>query len=457
MLTLSRSNRQLFLEAIPLQTLSKTFQDVIHAARRFGFGYIWIDSLCIIQDDPSDWVREAATMADVYAGSSLNFAATGASNGNFGCFTQRDVKLVQPVKAYLSNAGSNNGIYQCVAPQHWMLGVEGSPLSLRAWVLQERVLAPRTLHSGRNQLHWECIDLLACESYPSGNRDLMECHDLEDPKRPLKQIKDPLAFWEKIIIYYTRCYLTKEDDKLVALSGLTRLIHSRTGDDFVARLWRKDLEKQLLWKTRHKRPQFPRVQRVAKYRAPSWSWASIEGPIRLHDHSHVDVHDRLCCLVTDLNVKLASPDPFGQITFASLRLQCEPMKIAYANYGFDAQKNAELQLTIGSRTEGLKYFSFDIAPPEQKAKHEVYLLFIIKQSDEISNSYHLQGLILQKTGKCRGEFQRVGQFFIFLHRYNDDGSYQSVINAPDILDKNFYEDLKESDGFRKRDFVITLV
>ncbi|KAH8602286.1 hypothetical protein B0O99DRAFT_480948, partial [Bisporella sp. PMI_857] len=61
----------------------------------FRLGYIWIGSLYNIQDDPSDWVREAATMADVYAGSSLNFAATGASNGNSGCFTQRDVRQVQ--------------------------------------------------------------------------------------------------------------------------------------------------------------------------------------------------------------------------------------------------------------------------------------------------------------------------------------------------------------------------
>lgn len=47
-------------------SLSQSFQDAIYIARRLGFEYIWIDALCIIQDDRDDWCREASQMAEVY-------------------------------------------------------------------------------------------------------------------------------------------------------------------------------------------------------------------------------------------------------------------------------------------------------------------------------------------------------------------------------------------------------
>jgi hypothetical protein len=88
-LTLTKANLALFQEKIPLAALSLTFAEAIRAARVLGFHYIWIDSLCIIQDDDDDWRREAGRMSQVYSSSSLNFAAAHAANGNEGLFSEK--------------------------------------------------------------------------------------------------------------------------------------------------------------------------------------------------------------------------------------------------------------------------------------------------------------------------------------------------------------------------------
>lgn len=93
--------------------LCKSFQDAIATTRRLGIHYLWIDSLCIIQDSPQDWQEQSATMAGVYSNSCVNIAASHAQDGTYGCFTYRNTSLVKPVKIDL-NWGSNPGSYYAV-------------------------------------------------------------------------------------------------------------------------------------------------------------------------------------------------------------------------------------------------------------------------------------------------------------------------------------------------------
>jgi hypothetical protein len=96
-LTLTQSNLESLRKAIDFQGLTKTFQDAVNITRQFGFRYLWIDSLCIIQGGEEDWPVEAGHMSSIYRGSSLNIAATGAQNGHDGLFFSRKVGLVQRV------------------------------------------------------------------------------------------------------------------------------------------------------------------------------------------------------------------------------------------------------------------------------------------------------------------------------------------------------------------------
>lgn len=103
--SLTKANFSSFREIIPVSTLSKTFQNAIYIARYIGIEYIWIDSLCIIQDDLEDWRRESSLMATVYGGSHINLAASGASNGNVGCFFKRQASWRCQVEATIRYGG----------------------------------------------------------------------------------------------------------------------------------------------------------------------------------------------------------------------------------------------------------------------------------------------------------------------------------------------------------------
>ncbi|RYP65411.1 hypothetical protein DL769_006316 [Monosporascus sp. CRB-8-3] len=130
---LESRNLDSFKSGLPMSLLSKTFLDAFTVTRELGFAYIWIDSLCIIQDSSEDWERESSKMSDIYANGILNIAATGFPNGERGFLTSRDPSLLQSPARERTHAD----FYR-----EWGRGVESAPLNRRCWVLQERVLSP---------------------------------------------------------------------------------------------------------------------------------------------------------------------------------------------------------------------------------------------------------------------------------------------------------------------------
>jgi hypothetical protein len=97
----TRENYQQRLEGILEQDLPKTFLDAVQITRGLGIQYLWIDSLCVVQDDLVDWESEAAKMANVYSGAWLTISATQASDSNLGCLTQIWTKLRTGAKVHL--------------------------------------------------------------------------------------------------------------------------------------------------------------------------------------------------------------------------------------------------------------------------------------------------------------------------------------------------------------------
>ncbi|KAH6678714.1 heterokaryon incompatibility protein-domain-containing protein [Halenospora varia] len=156
MLVLKRSNYIDFLKHIPVELLTQTFQDAFFTAKKLDFRYIWIDSLCIIQDDPEDWAKEAGTMSDVYSNTSLNIAATSGTDGSAGLFHDRKLHLVRfpevvPSSENQTTSKSQQGNlsddtqpsrYLLVNEALWNEEITASCLASRGWVVQELYLAP---------------------------------------------------------------------------------------------------------------------------------------------------------------------------------------------------------------------------------------------------------------------------------------------------------------------------
>ncbi len=161
-LTTTLANLASRKERIQFDELPLTFQDAVTTTRKLKIPYLWIDSLCIIQDSPSDWEKEAARMAIVYAGSVCTLSALGSEDSNGGFFRVTEKKTNFGFRYDLSLGSQRIRVFSC-EPNDWDLH---GPLMDRAWTLQERALSNRILHFSRNELLWECKTLRASTDLP---------------------------------------------------------------------------------------------------------------------------------------------------------------------------------------------------------------------------------------------------------------------------------------------------
>jgi len=299
------SNLEALQERLHLNPASKTFREAISFTRRLGIPYLWIDSLCILQDedDPSDWQREAPRMSTVYNSATVTLSAASSSDMAGGLFPNRAGRAprqrVVEIAAPAPN-GSTTTVYargRKIDPRdagefvHSLFEPEPPHLRSRAWVLQEDQLSPRILHFRKEELAWTCSSCSRCEcrirpSLPQPHPFRRSPGTIRDEDKPQMTGRFSLR-WPAMVMDYTRRNLTKERDRIAALSGLARYIERCTTDTFFCGLFYEDISFQLLWhidRDGRVPGQSPRGRFSAPY-APSWSWMSVSGPIN-YFHRH---------------------------------------------------------------------------------------------------------------------------------------------------------------------------
>lgn len=156
-----------YLCKILWDSLPKTFQDTIYFTRKLGLRYLWIDSLCIIQDDLEDWRKESAKMASVYRNSYIMIAATKSADDSTGCFSDESSFGKDNQITMTWPEGENYQFYIREKIYHFgsisSQSISLFPLLTRGWVYQERLLASRVLHFGLKELLWDCNKMSTCE------------------------------------------------------------------------------------------------------------------------------------------------------------------------------------------------------------------------------------------------------------------------------------------------------
>lgn len=185
-ITLSHSNIEEFRRGKLISDLPRTFRDSVVVARRFSIRYLWIDSLCILQDSSEDWKKEFSTMRHVYTNASCNISATASIGPQGGLFRQRKSEDIQP-GLFKTQTDSTEKWYLMCDSAYWDRHVSNTPLHRRGWVFQERLLSPRVLHFTEKQIFWECFTDQKCELYPLGipqNRSLKTFGPLFEPDPP---------------------------------------------------------------------------------------------------------------------------------------------------------------------------------------------------------------------------------------------------------------------------------
>ncbi|KAK2058659.1 heterokaryon incompatibility protein [Colletotrichum caudatum] len=273
---------------------NKNFVEAIEVTRKLGIRYIWVDSVCIIQGQPSkeDWEAEAKLMHKVYRNSACNIAAAVSEDSSGGLFRARnpDVLPFKYVPKGPSHVFSRRN-WRILPSDLWDNGLLGSHLYTRGWVFQERMLSPRLLQFGQGQIFWDCATISACETLPAG---LPLCLDAKAgvDRHWRQRLQEPVInvsllvkttegsaakFWESAVRSYTSCKLTQHRDKGAAMWGIAKIVRDLEGEEYAHGLWSTFLEEQLAWQVVG-RPaaNYPEIDWPL---FPTWSWTCLDVPI----------------------------------------------------------------------------------------------------------------------------------------------------------------------------------
>ncbi|KFY21190.1 hypothetical protein V491_03089 [Pseudogymnoascus sp. VKM F-3775] len=264
--------------------LAPTFKDVIEIAQALGVEYVWIDSLCIIQYDDTDWDEQVKFMQSVYTSAYCTIAATSAQDMNQR-FLDRAIRQDEYI-CILNHDSGGRRIFICTDASDFDTEVDNAGLNTRAWILQERLLASRTIHFGAHQMYWECGEGVYCEDLTRLKTSDKKRNFRLDPEFPrLLQdsgVATTLYFIQSLLQDYSSRCLSRDEDRAVAIHGLEGRITLAL--DCKCRYGIFDLfrHRNLLWR-RSDHALEPIHYKARK--VPSWSWMAYRGSIKFMDVS----------------------------------------------------------------------------------------------------------------------------------------------------------------------------
>jgi hypothetical protein len=264
MIKLLKSNLEGMHRGFQEQALPAVFRDAIILARALKIRYVWIDALCIVQDDPDELQNEISNMGHIYRNAVLNVGALQAAEVEMkeeqespGLFADRDPQAISPFALTIqrSDYTRNHFAYQDVVLEK----LNWSSLMKCGWVLQERLLSRRSIYFG-DRLWWECSENLACEGFPGRLPEFYKDGFWPGKNTPYRIINmlrragqdgryehSSPAGWHDLVSTFSGCNLSFEQDYLVALSGLAHEFQVTLGDEYYAGLWGQNLCDGLLW------------------------------------------------------------------------------------------------------------------------------------------------------------------------------------------------------------------
>ncbi|KAH6638800.1 heterokaryon incompatibility protein-domain-containing protein [Boeremia exigua] len=304
----------------PCEQLPQILQDAIIMTKLLGFHYLWIDSICIVQDDKEDWAAEAANMADIYSNAHVVIAATGYSSATEGFIQPR--KKVQAIISHVDPEHSvtvNARVVNHHGRKAFEVDLVNQPLSTRGWALQERILAVRTVHILPNEILFECKSGLMCECGRANITTLYNPTWVWPPRfdKPKSKPDSDIVVWTRLVETFKKRHLTYVSDTLPALSGLAQRMLTLNPGQYFAGIWGRRFEHQLSWRPQYSQDVATEMQEADLYlrQKPTFSWATFPGPIKFG----VGNTQPICTLLGGHVIPVAA-DLYGQVKEASLRI-----------------------------------------------------------------------------------------------------------------------------------------
>ncbi|KAE8450864.1 hypothetical protein EG329_005777 [Mollisiaceae sp. DMI_Dod_QoI] len=428
-----------YQEGLNLNFLPQTVQDAIKVTRGLNIQYLWVDALCILQDEASDMTHEIQQMGEIYKNATLTIAAARSRSveegflHTYSCSGAFETRL------------SNNGNLE----KGWLvpkMDPPQEPLAKRGWAFQEQIMSPRILHYGSNGVSWSCSYTEAIPVHSSffidaenqleqvetiqrlkvhlseqgGMAPGQQAHEGQNRSLSFSSLATPLSqflrwakpdwdlpnldkfsiekAWRILVEDYCSRDLSFQKDKLLAIAGVAAEIHNLCPDVYLAGLWKSHLIDQLQWR----RDQSQNITRQNPPRdfcdVPSWSWASTSGRITFGYPMHCDAH----FLATDVRPKFAN-SPFGDVTGKSLVLSAKLFKVE--DQAAPGNELGSIRLDRPSSDRELylhQHYRELFGPNDEESKNIWYMLLGYSESNPV-------GLVLCKVQTV---FRRIGFFEI---------------------------------------------
>ncbi|RYP39418.1 hypothetical protein DL768_010712 [Monosporascus sp. mg162] len=404
---LTRKNIDQRRRSVPWEKLSATFRDAVAIAWAMNVQYIWIDSLCIIQDDENDWAEQAAQMANIYENAHFTIACEYNPQGTpeDGCFLRR--KTIHEVVGHDMD-GSPFSTFIQRSYSHYGDWREG--LNLRGWCIQEKFLSRRFLRFRDSDVLFECRSGRSCECQQLGvNLEDVGSYDDVDQFRPVAGIirsrdvnqhhltpkveQDLWAAWRTVVYNFSKASLTYPTDRLPAMSGMASRMPPEIFGDYIAGLWSKDLVEELFWAPHSSIPTPKRY--VGSYVGPSFSWVSLYCNCAWN-FGDFGKNALRVAEILEAKTTPATQDPMGKVKDGSIRLRTRLTKTREGVY------EGRPKSKYNQQHDPYRFDTDEDWEIYRDPKRTVFAL-------EISfNTEHTRALLVTESERDKGGFERIG-------------------------------------------------
>ncbi|KAK4640481.1 hypothetical protein QC761_602390 [Podospora bellae-mahoneyi] len=315
---------------IPMLSLPSTIRDAVIAYIHLCQRYLWVDALCIIQDDPRDKMAQIPQMADIYSGALLVLSAAGSSGSLEGCPLGPPEMQPSPPKIIRETIVVEQMEHErCRSlPGHWAHETfDQDPTDAlnvveeRGWTFQERFLAKRSLYIGKGEMSWTCATEVQCECKNPSPHIKTEAGDRVFTRRyginhmsvnklfsEAELSKTYSYLWSAIVATYSGRLFTQFGDRVAALEGIAVALQRRwpniyKRDEYFFGCWLSLLPDLLLWHASGE----PVSEQIYPDLFPSWAWPSCGRPVSSISWVWYGVDPKLWVELLDFEVKEPPP------------------------------------------------------------------------------------------------------------------------------------------------------
>ncbi|KAK3318164.1 heterokaryon incompatibility protein-domain-containing protein [Apodospora peruviana] len=416
------------LKHVPGSELSPVVRDAVAVARRLGIPYLWIDSLCIVQDDVADWEAESGLMGAIYSNAYVTIVGLNSASCRVGFLAGRADWPYLSTRSTSTTATNNKEEmeedvnekeegYDDTNTWQFAAALNKARWSTRGWTFQEKSLSTRLLYFDSANVHLRCANYTFRDGRAGpvlGKQPSIFEHYGHSEEETALSVTES---WRNVLVpRFAGCLFSVATDKLPAIAGIAKHFGDVTGYEYAAGLWVPCLERDLAWSCA---PQHLCLEDLLdaldpleeRYIAPSWSWARAPGPMErlafLDIPSSTTAHQSLEVVAEFIkaDVGLVGSNPYGRVSGGKLVVVSKIMPLVAVEYGKVIQNNDEES-----------WFELDWIVKDdelEKLPAGLEMVTIGSYTDwhgDGKGRRKVYGIVVHPVGRLPGKYYRVGLF-----------------------------------------------